>query len=279
MQPHPTDHPGLIRLPGPSLTSIDLTFRHTGRPGRFNPGGWPKHPLAKSAAFAGWWEIDLDLLGLTDGDYEYEFVLGDGTVVADPYADRITRFGGYRGVYDRRLQASLEAVRLERTSSNPEPACRRTMGSRFTRCPSNGWRRTRARMLRWWNSAPLTRSSSNTWIASTAMGINCIETAADRGLAADAELGLRHAVFLRAGLRHRRSGRMPVLREGVPPEGNPRNSRRGDEHVRAAVSFGRSGIGLVPGSGIAGPYGLGTGFIPLQHAFLWDLLRRPGISL
>jgi 1,4-alpha-glucan branching enzyme len=49
--------------------------------------------------FAGWWEIDLDLLALADGDYEYEFVINGTTVAADPYAEEITRFGGYRGVF------------------------------------------------------------------------------------------------------------------------------------------------------------------------------------
>ena len=49
----------------------------------------------------GWWEIDIDTLGLADGAYEYEFIL-DGQIgrpVADPFADEITRFGGYRGVF------------------------------------------------------------------------------------------------------------------------------------------------------------------------------------
>jgi 1,4-alpha-glucan branching enzyme len=45
--------------------------------------------------------VDLDRLRLPDGAYEYEFVLdGDQTrPVADPYADELTRFGGYRGVF------------------------------------------------------------------------------------------------------------------------------------------------------------------------------------
>jgi len=38
-------------------------------------------------------------LALPDNDYEYEFVVNGGTVVPDPYADVITRFGGYRGVF------------------------------------------------------------------------------------------------------------------------------------------------------------------------------------
>ena len=96
MQPHPTDHPGLLRVPGPALNAISVRFALLSDRDEFNPPAWPQHSLNQSAAFAGWWEIDLDLLGLPDGDYEYEFVV-NGAAVADPYADEITRFGGYRG--------------------------------------------------------------------------------------------------------------------------------------------------------------------------------------
>jgi 1,4-alpha-glucan branching enzyme len=98
MQPHPTDHPGLIRIPGPSLTGIYLRFAPLLDRDRFDPTAWPQYPLVRSADFPGWWEIDIDLLALADGVYEYEFVVNGNTVVADPYADRLTRFGGYRGV-------------------------------------------------------------------------------------------------------------------------------------------------------------------------------------
>ena len=101
MQPHPTDHPGLFRIPGPTLDALALRFAPLADRDDFSPAAWPQHPLVQSAAFAGWWEIDLDVLGLADGDYEYEFVInGNGSApVPDPYADRITRFGGYRGVF------------------------------------------------------------------------------------------------------------------------------------------------------------------------------------
>lgn len=98
MQPHPTDHPGLIRVPGPTLTSFAIRYALLSDRDDFDPASWPQQPLAASPDFPGWWEIDLDLLALTDGDYEYEFVVNGNTVVADPYADHITRFGGYRGV-------------------------------------------------------------------------------------------------------------------------------------------------------------------------------------
>jgi len=98
MQPHPTGRPGLLRIPGPALTAITIRFSPLSARDNFDPGSWPQRPFTQSAAFPGWWEFDLDALGLADGVYEYEFVVS-GSAVADPYADVITRFGGYRGLF------------------------------------------------------------------------------------------------------------------------------------------------------------------------------------
>jgi 1,4-alpha-glucan branching enzyme len=99
MQPHPTDHLGLLRVPGPGLASLAVRFAPLSDRDIFNPAAWPQHPLTPSAAFAGWWEIDLDLLALADGVYEYEFV-ATGTPIPDPYAEALTKFGGYRGLFN-----------------------------------------------------------------------------------------------------------------------------------------------------------------------------------
>lgn len=99
MPPHPTDHLGLLRIPGPDLTAVSVRFALLSDRDQFNPSSWPQHALVKSPAYAGWWEIDLDSLALADGSYEYEFVLNGNIVAPDPYADVITRFGGYRGVF------------------------------------------------------------------------------------------------------------------------------------------------------------------------------------
>jgi 1,4-alpha-glucan branching enzyme len=99
MTPRPTDHPGLLRIPGPLLNDISVRFALLCERDRFEPAAWEHRPLSRSSAFSGWWEIDLDLLGLPNGDYEYEFVADGKTVVADPYAEEITRFGGYRGIF------------------------------------------------------------------------------------------------------------------------------------------------------------------------------------
>jgi hypothetical protein len=45
------------------------------------------------------YQLEKSRLRLIDGDYEYEFVVNGATAVPDPYADDITRFGGYRGIF------------------------------------------------------------------------------------------------------------------------------------------------------------------------------------
>jgi 1,4-alpha-glucan branching enzyme len=101
MQPQPTDHPGLLRVPAPSAQSLAIRLAPLADRDHFNPLLWRSFPMPASAMFAGWWEIDLDTLGLADGLYEYEFTKDGepGTAYADPYAQEITRFGGYRGLF------------------------------------------------------------------------------------------------------------------------------------------------------------------------------------
>jgi 1,4-alpha-glucan branching enzyme len=99
MPPHPTNHPGLLRIPGPTLVSLSVRFAPLSARDQFNPSAWPQHDFARSASFPGWWEFDLDVLALAAGVYEYEFVINGTTPVPDPYADALTRFGGYRGLF------------------------------------------------------------------------------------------------------------------------------------------------------------------------------------
>jgi 1,4-alpha-glucan branching enzyme len=99
MLAHPTDHLGLLRIPGPGLNALAIRFAPLSARDQFSPSSWVRHALTQNALFPGWWQIDLDLLGLIDGDYEYEFLVNGATVVPDPYADDITRFGGYRGIF------------------------------------------------------------------------------------------------------------------------------------------------------------------------------------
>ena len=86
----------------------------------FAPATWPQHPFTGSAAFAGCGSF-IDALSLADGVYEYEFVANGNIVVPDPYAEPLTRFGGYRGVFDdREGRRCRAAVRLDRRVSRPE---------------------------------------------------------------------------------------------------------------------------------------------------------------
>lgn len=80
---------------------IELQFAPISRRDRFGQA-WNVEPLRPSSEVQGWFEIDLEDLNLEDGEYEYEFIIERGatrTVAADPFAEEITRFGGYRGVF------------------------------------------------------------------------------------------------------------------------------------------------------------------------------------
>jgi glycosidase len=102
MPAQPTGRLGLVRIPAPGANKVAMRFAPLAQRDKFAPPEWPVRPLARAGpAFPGWWEIDLDALGLADGRYEYEFILDDRTdhPIADPFARELTRFGGYRGVF------------------------------------------------------------------------------------------------------------------------------------------------------------------------------------
>jgi 1,4-alpha-glucan branching enzyme len=98
--PPPTGRYGLLTIPAPNSKTVAARYSSLANRDEFDPANWPVTALTESATDSGWYLWDVDALVLPDGCYEYEFVLdGDGTSpVADPYADEITRFGGYRGV-------------------------------------------------------------------------------------------------------------------------------------------------------------------------------------
>jgi 1,4-alpha-glucan branching enzyme len=111
MPPQPTARYGLLRIPAPDAGGGVMRHAPLSRRDVFDRSKWPTQTLAKSATFPGWWEADIDALALPDGAYEYEFVI-DGAVVADPNADEITRFDGYRGVFhvaaQRRIRPAFD---------------------------------------------------------------------------------------------------------------------------------------------------------------------------
>ena len=101
MPPQPTGRYGLIRIPAPGATTVSVRFASILNRDQFNPLAWPSVALTPSSAYPGWWEFDVDAQILADGTYEYEFLLNASSAnpVSDPYADAITRFGGYRGLF------------------------------------------------------------------------------------------------------------------------------------------------------------------------------------
>jgi pullulanase/glycogen debranching enzyme len=64
------------------------------------PANWPAVTMSTSGN--GWIEADLNGLHLADGDYDYLLEVSRGSetkLVADPFANEITRFNGYRSVF------------------------------------------------------------------------------------------------------------------------------------------------------------------------------------
>jgi 1,4-alpha-glucan branching enzyme len=92
---------GLIRIPVETAQSVEMRFALLTARDHFNPAEWTSIPLHASYQYEGCFELDLNNLGLADGDYEYEFILDgrDEEPVADPFAEEIVRFGGYRGLF------------------------------------------------------------------------------------------------------------------------------------------------------------------------------------
>lgn len=91
----------LLCVPAPARSQVRVRFASLGARDRFDPHSWHSEPLQASKGRDDWYQIDIERLGLADGSYEYEFLVDadSDAPVADPYAEEITRFGGYRGVF------------------------------------------------------------------------------------------------------------------------------------------------------------------------------------
>lgn len=92
---------GPLRLPAPDAVTIDVRFAPLTARDRFDPLTWDRIALQPDPTAPGYFVLDLSLLGLPDGAYEYEFILDgrNNEPVPDPFAEELTRFGGYRGVF------------------------------------------------------------------------------------------------------------------------------------------------------------------------------------
>ena len=91
----------IIRIPVENAQSVEIRYALLSARDCFDPLNWASIPLHTNEYDSLFFELDLEAQKLADGSYEYEFII-NGNVhkpVADPYAEEITRFGGYRGVF------------------------------------------------------------------------------------------------------------------------------------------------------------------------------------
>jgi 1,4-alpha-glucan branching enzyme len=90
----------IMRIPVLDAHRVWLRLSPLPRQGEFLSDRW-RHELLTSTP-GDWWQIALTTLGLSDGSYEYEFVIErhgqPPRTVADPYAEELTKLSGYRGV-------------------------------------------------------------------------------------------------------------------------------------------------------------------------------------
>src|SRR5438445_7935386 len=91
---------GTLSIPALGWRRVEVRVAPLTQRDRFAPPDW-RHETLRVGAVEGFLELDLGTLALPDGEYEYEFILdGDEAhALPDPFAQRITRFGGYRGVF------------------------------------------------------------------------------------------------------------------------------------------------------------------------------------
>lgn len=89
-----------IAIPVENAEGVSLRCAPLPRAQEFRPEKWSSYAMVKAGDQ---FHLEIPKLQLPDGSYEYEFVIrrADGTQVAaaDPYAEELTRFGGYRGIF------------------------------------------------------------------------------------------------------------------------------------------------------------------------------------
>ena len=94
---------GVLRVPAPGAEGVEIRLAPLLSRDEFDPDNWRCEELSPASNASGWYQLDLNSLDLSDGKYEYEYVVHrDGeepVVAADPFAEEITRFGGHRGMF------------------------------------------------------------------------------------------------------------------------------------------------------------------------------------
>ena len=94
-----------LMIPAPAAKTVQMRYRspqaHDAIDLANAASSWSQPVTFKPhSTQTGYYQFDLTTLGLGDGAYEYELLVdGNAIPVADPLADDITKFGGYRGVF------------------------------------------------------------------------------------------------------------------------------------------------------------------------------------
>ena len=122
--PKLTPIPSTLTIPAPAAQTVQLRFASLDDRDDFGKA-WQVTTLR--APTPGLYQIDLNTLGLPDGTYEYDLVVttnGTTQIVADPFADELEKFGGYRSVF--RIQNGVRVGRMfdwsdEMTDTAPLP--------------------------------------------------------------------------------------------------------------------------------------------------------------
>ena len=187
--------------------------------------------MSASASVAGHFEIDLDTLHLADGAYEYEFIIDDtpgspGRRVPDPYAEELTRFGGYRGVFHmaggKRVRRPFSWV----DEFVPGVTLANNNALVIYELP-----------LRWMSAAPddddYRQVDLGTFDSAlferldelAALGINAIEFLPIQDSPDTLNWGYSTLFLSRTRSRHGITGRPEILHQAMPPPRHPRDSR------------------------------------------------------
>ncbi|SFF86901.1 1,4-alpha-glucan branching enzyme [Halopelagius inordinatus] len=94
---------GVLRVPVTDADRVEVRFAPLLSRDRFDPKSWRTEALDPVPDATDWYQLDVDGLDLSDGRYEYEYVVHRGddepVVAADPFAEEITRFRGRRGTF------------------------------------------------------------------------------------------------------------------------------------------------------------------------------------
>ena len=65
----------LIRIPVENAQSVEMRYALLNARDRFDPLNWAAIPLQRSSSDSHFYELNLEQLKLTDGSYEYEFIV------------------------------------------------------------------------------------------------------------------------------------------------------------------------------------------------------------